>query len=476
MPPEIPKQLFFDKLPSEVAQKILSNLKPKRGDRESFYPFLHLAEASPIQRAEVLAALSHTLVITRRFEHLHRWAALFYPDIRELVITTGEGTAPDAVAHLLAAPNLRRLSMHAVPRFLRAVAHAPSLNTLRLNFFRPGAGAELLDLLPTLNLTDLQLTFCNRSNGCPLQAVSDIPQMLASCCPKVTKLHLDCPCGVLTADAEEDCLGWSVMASFPSLHAFEMDKYTAPSVPFVLDFASSWYVPPQLNQPLTSVNVILSNYSVVMEGHLAEDTVPTGQGSHLILVDTIPLLMPFVPSRLENICLQWDKGFKFSDDGTNLQAAYHEPYHGAILQMLSMAPEVKELHLMGVRIPSADMRCILASMGSKLEIFGTAIENQDELPDERLATVLEIASVENPSLNELHLEFESIEDCISSTNILEDCYEIESRRTRILWALNDIFFNNQHMRVVDFHSHEFWKIEDIVGLFFSMERRKSKLG
>lgn len=464
MSPAKQSRFFLDKLPSEVCQKILSYLTPKKNDLESYYPFLQLAEANPALRSQVLVALSHTLKLSRRFEHLPRWVSLFYPDILELDITAGEPNDQDSVAQLLAAPNLARVYVNDIPRFLRALAHSPSLSALNINFFRPGSGAELLDVLPTLNLQTLTLTWHRKYDVCPLNNVSDIPQMLASCCPNVQVLEIDCACDFLPTESSDGCLVWPVVASFPALRKFKIKIWRDDPDDFI-DDASSWFVPPQLNAPLTLVEASFDRVSLILEGHLdVEAPVPAGEGGHLMLIDSVPLLAPFVPSQLGKIYLKWYEEATDQENENFGRSLYHEPYHGSILRMISTAPAVEELTIMRVRVPITEIMNILTAMGPQVRIFGTAVENQEEAPDERLSEVLEKASLENPSLEELLLDFDAIIRCMK--RVRQDACNMQCRRERLISALNTILFNNRNLQIKDFLSGDVWDIQDIDKHFY----------
>lgn len=124
-------------------------------------------------------------------------------------------------------------------------------------------------------------------------------------------------------------------------------------------------------------------------------------------------------------------------------------------------PALRELCLMRVRMPFADLEAILALVGNRLTVLGTAIERQEEPADERLVSVLHTVYERNPALLELGLDFAAV-----AKYALKMKGELHRESAEGLkGAISRIYVNSPQFNVVDYRTRESWSADSISKLF-----------
>lgn len=402
-----PRKFWLDALPSEVHHRIVSYLLPIPGDRDSYYPFLHLAETSESLRLIVLSALSFKLKITRRLEHIDRWALVLCEHLRELDVCVHRKRKHKAIIQLLKAPTLERLTVIPRPDLLTAIHHAPSLRSLSVTIYNPGHLTALFDCLPTLpKLTTLKLHIrAPRSNSqaCNLLRAGKDPNELAKCCPHVTDLDLRCSCY-----NTERCIAWRWSFSLPALR--ELTLHQLASEWFLdfdfeeADFVNTVILLPRFQRPLVLLGVTFYTHCVTYTAEFAPVSLhPVRESFALSMRTGARLIIPGSTSELQCLRMEWPSRAWLGEYLYPME--HHEHDRGTLLRSIQEMPALSSLWLMEVRIDILELTSILVHMGSRLEVLGTAIEGQEEEPDERFKTVMEIVSTHNANLRQLCINF-----------------------------------------------------------------------
>lgn len=402
-----PNKFWLDALPSEVHHRIVSYLVPIPGDRDSYYPFLHLAETSKSLRLIVLSALSFKLKITRRLEHIDRWADVFCEHLRELEICVQRKRNYKPVVQLLKAPTLERLTVIARPDLITAIHHAPSLRSVSVTIYKAYHLAGLFNSLRTLpKLTKLKLHIrapCTNGQNCNLLRAGKDPKELAECCKHVTDLDVSCTCY-----NTERCIAWRWAFGLPALLDLKLHQL---ATEWFLDFdfeeadvVNTVILLPRFQRPLVHLGVAFVLRSVVYTAQFAPVSLRPVQESFALSLRTgAKLIFPGSTSELQSLRIEWPSRVWLGEYLYPMEHHGHD--RGTLLRSIQDMPALSSLSLMEVRIGILELTSILVHMGSRLEVLGTAIEGQEEEPHERFKTVMEVVSTQNTNLRKLCMDF-----------------------------------------------------------------------
>lgn len=443
------RKLWLDALPSEVHHRIVSHLAPVPGDPESYYPYLHLAETSRSLHAVILVALSFKLRITRRLEHIDRWATLLTPSLRQLEISVSPKGHHSPTIQLVKAPLLSHLTMVARPDLLRALEKAPEVRVLSLTVYNRLYMKHVFKCLKTLNkLTELVVQLKGRRNdgvGCCLLPQGEDHQDMALCCPHVSKLDVKCRCY-----NSERCMAWRFAYALPGIRELTLRQGT---VPWFLDYDfdegmydNSILLLPRFRHPVNKLAVEFTLEGVTYHASFEDSCVVQAPETFAMTLQTgAKLIFPCSPSTLNSFEVRWPSKIWLGE--YMYPKEHHEHEHGSLLRSIQEMPVLSVLSLNEVRIQLHELASILAHLGTRLLGFGATIEGQSEEPDERLKALMEIVGTHNTSLEVLSLDFHLVTKYRQHSGI--NSSEMIHREGDVRAAYRDMLWKCPRVQIVD---------------------------
>lgn len=401
-------KVWLDLLPSELRTRIAIHVSNGKQNEDA----LHLAEASPVQRAAVLSALQNKLTVSNS-QHASRWTAIFRSSIRHVCFVKYVSFPPCCIPHpltLLSAPTLHRAEINDSSQFLHAIAHSQSLRLLRI-CVQGGTNTDLLlGTLRTLRLTELQLWCTEKSmRRCPIREMSlmvDQPNAIAAACDGLTALRMHCYHG--------DPI-WDLLPTFSTLRKVIVESKVPETVLPLL-------------RRLESVQIIGANGTLALARQLGAVVTMLVTSEHVDatafsdLAQSCPRLsdIEFIVAEgveealfaaaqqmggLRSLKLRWAEPSQWGPRGHKWNVAkFCGMDSWATRRAVGLMPELDSLDLLFVRVEMEQLEAILRKTGKRLKHFGTSIADQDEPPLERCTLVLNAVIAYNPELELLNLD------------------------------------------------------------------------
>lgn len=356
------------------------------------------------------------------------------------------GSHPDPIT-FIQTPSLRRAEILDEPAVLRAIAMS-HVRELKVSVYGLAPQHLLLDTLKRLHLTSLELhCIVVIKKMCPFnrftQALSvPVLEALTACCPTLSVLKMKC-----AYHGHNNPLG-RVVRLLPKLR--EVTVVTEPPKDALVQLCSIESVricnapnALQLAMELGS-NVTCLVTSESLDATQVADLVRCPRLSHLAIdvkegAERSLLKIVRAMHSLRSLKLKWPRpeiwiALRYRWNGLCFTKADAD----AILRAIEVAPDLVELDLRYVRVPTHQLTEILLNMGPRLKHFGTSIWDQDEAPFDQLEILIRALTRHNSGL----CSFEVSESIGREKELLRTVYTTEeplemrtSQECRLRYAL-----------------------------------------
>lgn len=419
------QKVWLDLLPPELRSRIAVHVTRGKENEDS----LSLSETTRLQAEAVSSALSYRLHMdTPSFsKYPARWTSLFADNVRTLMLfhmvekTSGPESNPYPVV-LLKAPTLRRAEINDSDAELCAIKNSPSINELLVRIRRKGSHTLLLESLKSLKLSKLELMCCvKEGQDCPYkksERLNPTPGALATSCPNVTSLQVCCMdydrCERTWDD--ENFPFWQLLPTFPALCEVNVEREAPEAViptlrgleSVMIKYApDATQVASELGKPVTMLKTTESlNASEIAQiakcPRLRELAFYVDAGAEGPLID----VASSTPG-LRSLSLEWstNSARRPRKHKWNVGSRCEVP-SGMIFRLVQALPELVALDLYCVRIDLSEVLLALRHMSTRLERFGTSLEDQDETPLDRLESIVMILISHNQSLQRFSFDAE----------------------------------------------------------------------
>lgn len=438
-------------LPNELCQRI-AQLLPVCGYSQSA---LHLALSSPKLAGAVKAAVQYELVPDEELRNPAQWTRLLKRDIRAVDATYLNFFD---TLRLLSAPSLRSAVIRDAFPYLNVISRASHLRSLEIEVSRPYGemrtnGEELLHALSSLRLTKLKLYCAFKGEAedkvCFIRWLTDQQRdgshlhrhRLGDCCPLVESLSINCTVR-FNQFAKRMC---AVIDSFPALREVtlhwkvpidgfwrlqEMDSVRVEEAEDGVDTAA------RIGKAVTCL--VLPNYETYSRSNISAlavcDRLAELRG---IMVEGAEVGLLDVAHSLEHLNVAWIPRFEDHEQREDSLPRLYRIQGGVMLDLCRHASRLRKFETFSVSIGLQELLGILKIVGSRLEVFGTTLADQDEPQLERMTVLAEAASHYNRNLRKL-----AVSDSHEMTNgeygLLENCESVERERRRKLRVALDV--------------------------------------
>lgn len=401
---------WIDALSYELRVKIAAHVST----RKNALSLLNLASVSRKQQRAVFSFLDEKYVEPEPWKRgcspyaLSAWRRIFINlGVKEVDMSNFEGhdvpdfTAEDFV-YLLNAPTLRKLTIPDIPWFL-TTASGSSVVDICLVLRQRCPQQLLTETLQMLSPKRLTLKFdWRQSKECIAKENEQILETIVASCPKLGYLEVD---GFFC----RRCLlrfNWSFISQVPSLREITVCTVSmADSSILLLRHGNTGTIhtpvevihgsitteqfPAVVTELLDLVLVQAQNFrDFPSYPKLRKLECSVSVGAETILVDicrTSPLLHTL---RIE---------------GQPQPFGFQNVAQGFALRLVEAAPKLVDLGFIDFHIATAELKAVLRSLGSRLEIFAMSTELNEGDESDLLATILETVVARNNNLRELHV-------------------------------------------------------------------------
>lgn len=342
------------------------------------------------------------------------------------------GRDPDPITFIGAPSELRRVEILDEPTLLTALlmSNSSSIRDLKVSIYGLAPQQFLLRTLASLHLTSLELEcILVIKEECPFNSVTQaclLPEALQTCSRTLSALKMSC-----VYHCHEQTPLWRTLTLLPKLS--EVTVITDPPSNVLVQlrsiqsvricFASNGYqlameLGSNVTCLLTSESLNAAQVAALVKcpqlSHLAIDVKEGAESSLLTLLRAMKCL--------RSLKLRWPRpeiwiALRYRWNGL----CFGKADANAILRAIQVAPDLVELDLRYVRIPTQQLKEILLSMGPRLKHFGTSIWDQDEAPFDQLEMLIRALTMHNSGLR----SFEVSESIGREKELLRTVYTTE---------------------------------------------------
>lgn len=373
------RQTMLDFLPLEICERIASYVTEGRLSTDG----LNLAEISPHQREAVVSTLHHSICLEPSTASVSRWARVVYSDLRELNILhplpyNGPQRSPEV--QLLTSPSLRSASIPDDPRYLRTIAKTSGLTCLNVRIFRNSC-QQLLDVVHQHQLLELHLVCMHKripDHDCPVLYSRKDHTAFSRRCPSVQVLELNC-----WLWKAEDV--WPVFGSFPALTELTLTSDLPNSILGKLSKLKTVHLESNSIQLAHAIGASVSSINGMWIGSATFTrkaicklaACPKLESLSVKLADGAEIALPdLAVANLRSLSLTWSKNR--IREYSIFKSQFYSPRPGALLDIVTRSPNLRDLRLPGISLPTREWLKILRAIGSHLRIFEANVNCQEE--------------------------------------------------------------------------------------------------
>lgn len=402
---------WLDTLPHEVCERIAAHVSTSKND----LPLLNLASMGQKQQLAVSSFLDGKYVEPRHAGcspyALSSWRRMFInTGVREVDLSNfldfEESRVPgyiaEDLAYLLNAPTLCKLAITDI-EWLLMVLYNSSVVDICLTLRRRGSWRLVMEVLRTLSPKRLSLKFdwCRTECCIAKENQQDLSTVVTSC-SRLGHMEIDrFFCGSCLLDFE-----WSFISQVPSLREVTIGTVRITSnIPLLRRHGATATIHAPVQFIVGSITV--EQFPILVTELLQMQLLRTQNFRYFSAYPKLRKLecsvFDGVETVLVNICQTSPLLHTLRIEGQPQHRGFQNMAQGFALRLVEAAPKLVEISFVHIKIPMAELKLVLQSLGSRLETFVISAMLRDEVEGNVLAIILDTIIERNDNLRELHV-------------------------------------------------------------------------